>query len=281
MSDQNTTVTESRPVISNTVTSVEQAGSTKPVETTITETTQSTESSSVETKATETQAQGTETVAQAPKPKLVPLSELQKERQRRRELQERLDRVEGKINSFEQEKTGSDLAKKAQAMLDLDEVSARKLASFLSEAVSKPQGKTENTAQRLTEQFVRESTEAAEEHEDWNTYQNSMQQLFQEEFQRSGERAFQRGPEYYYAKAKLQSGNSATDLRQQGKQEMADKINQKNLAVTESAKSGMGKPSPRKRWNRAEIMNLARTNPGEYEAKRHEIHQAFLSGEVD
>jgi hypothetical protein len=217
-----------------------------------------------------------------PKNKKVPLSELQKERQRRREaeesrirLEQELQDIRSTVNTIKSKEAVEQEVQDAMNDLGLDEENARKLVAYNQKREQRTKGNTLNqdAIQRLQKDFVKKVQDASTAYHDWSDYGSEMQKEFEKEYQQNGVAAFKKSPDYYYALAKTNKS-----VHQQGQREMANKINQKNLASMESSKVPSSKPKPK-----VNLMDELKKHSGDtdwWEKNKARYDEALAKGEI-
>jgi hypothetical protein len=206
-----------------------------------------------------------------------------REREENLELKARLERVEASVSHVSGDKELDEATRQVQSELGIDEDAARKLARTIRN-VGRP--KTEspvlNSIQQAAQDFQAKALDAMADFPDWESHRTKMTELLQADIKEFGEvRSLRRGPLYYYSESKRLSQGDPESSRAQGRKEMAEKVNQKNLSVSESSRNSQGKPIVKERWTRESIQALARDNPEEYAKRRTEIIRAMNNGEVD
>lgn len=212
-------------------------------------------SASVESQEQETQeSQKNTNTENSPKEekkeRYVPLTELQKERQRRRDLERRLEKIESDVAKSQE----PNAIKEIMEDLQVDEDTAKKLHKH---GLGRRAESTNQTSEvdRLKNNFIEEANDLLEQHDDWDDLRNEMTLVFNEEAQRSESDALRKGPEYYYLKAKLLRGQKET---QNSVREAVDKKNSKTLASTANGKSSNPKADTRpKKGTRAWLSSLS------------------------
>ena len=213
----------------------------------------------------------------------VPLPEHQKERQRRREaerrnreLMEKLDQIENRVNTLGEPDLESEIADE----LGLDREAAAKLTKAIKKVTGKqaPKKQESDLDQNKARDFIMRANEASQDFDDWADVKDEMESVFEERFRRVGNKAFEVDPEDYYFQAKGRLGLSNAQARQAGKSEAIRKVNQKNLAVTESSRNSTGKPIPPTTWTRAKIQEAI--DNGSYDKHRAEILDLYAKGKI-
>lgn len=167
----------------------------------------------------------------------VPLPDLIKERQRRRDLEAKIEALERKMS----EKETPSKVKELMEDLDLDETTATKLAKHITPPANK--------LASLEDSFRKKAEDISGDYPDWFELQQEMAEELNAVYSKNPEYALSQSPETYYLKAKLRASKDSDTARQEGARDVATKINQKNLATTESAKNGTvksGDNKPRK-----------------------------------
>jgi len=203
----------------------------------------------------------------------------------KREFQEKIQELEQRVNRVIP--NDSDDVKEIAAELGIPEDDAKKLNKILDKKLErlKPQQPSVDPkeVEKLERQFVNEVSDIRDEYHDWDEMQVDMQKAFVDYVQILNERgkdpldAFRKGPEFFYLRAKSGKVQSASQALVQGKTEMAQKINQKNAASVESARSSSAKPIPKQGLTRADIEKMS---PEEYSKRRDEIHRLAASGAI-
>jgi hypothetical protein len=220
---------------------------------------------------TATEAPKSETPVQVekaePKKKMVPLDELIKERQRRREAEARLEEV-GK----EKSSPSDDEVKTIAADLGVDEETAKKLKKHFG-----PKESSYNELEILQKKFAKRSAELAQDYPDWQEQMSEMTKLFEQDHLVDPRFALSQDPEKYYLKAKLLRRQEPEISRREGAKEAIEKLNQQSMASTESAKNSTPKPTGGPKWTRAKIASL---KPSEYDKVRGEILEAARLGQI-
>jgi hypothetical protein len=202
--------------------------------------------------------------------KYVPLDELITERQRRREAEKKAKETEDRLNKLSAE----DPIKKIAQDLSVDEETARKLHSHFG---SKHQSTTHTAEETLKEEFQSKCEDYAVEYPDWMEHKDQMVKLFDADAQRLGlQGALRNDPEKYYLKAKLLRQTDPEKARLQGAKEQVDKLNQTNLATSETPKSSP-KPTGEPKWTREKLKNMSHS---EYLKNEAEIKAALARGEI-
>lgn len=200
------------------------------------------------------------------KDRYVPLSELQKERQRRRDLERRLEKVESDVKKSSEPNT----IKEIMEDLGVEEDVARKLHKHGLGKSSESTAKI-SEADRLRADFMDDANELIQSYDDWEEHRTDMEKVFQEESSRSEESALRKGPEYYYLKAKLLRGQRKSES---SVKDAIDKANGKTLASTENGRSSNPKGDDRpKKGTRAWLKSLS---PEDFR-KNHEYINSELS----
>ena len=252
---------QSAEVSPNVTTSSSSATSTETQQQTVTESTQASET--------------TQSQPEKRKRQYVPLDDLIKERQRRRELEEQLEAERASKKSTEP----LDRVKKIQAELGVEEEVAKSLDKVLNEYTAPLTAKSseQERLQKKINQFAEKAADAALAHEDWDDLKADMEKIFQEKYEKDPHYALTLHPEDYYFQAKGRRGQSPEQARQQGAKEALDKVNSKNLAVTETGRnSSSTKPEPPKKWTRERLKSLSHAEYLKYES---EIKAAIARGD--
>lgn len=227
--------------------------------------------------APEVQNQAPKSEAQKPEPqeakkekKYVPLDELISERQRRREAEKKVKESEDRLNRLSAE----DPIKKIATDLQVDEDTARKLHNHFG---SKPQSTPLSAEETLKGEFQSKCEDYAIEYSDWMELKDDMTKLLDADVQKHGiNRALGNDPEKYYLKAKLLRQTDPEKARLQGAKEQVEKLNQTNLAASETSKSSP-KPSGEAKWTRAKLASMPHS---EYLKHETEIKEAMRRGEI-
>lgn len=179
----------------------------------------------------------------------VPLTELQRERQRRRDLERRLETLESTVAKAQEPNTVMELMED----LSVDEETARKLIKH--GVGKKPEAPKVSESDKLRDSFIEEANDLVSKYEDWESLRAEMTEVFTSEASNSEADALRKGPEYYYLKAKLLRGQKESKASVSA---VVDKANQKNLASTASGQSstprGDNKP---KKGTRAWLKTLS------------------------
>lgn len=203
----------------------------------------------------------------------------------KREFQEKIQELETRVNKV----VPSDIddVKEIAAELGIPEDDAKKLNRILDKKLErlKPQqpAVSNKEVEKLERQFVNEVSDIRDDYQDWDAMQEDMQKEFVSYVQVLNERgkdpldAFRKGPEFFYHRAKSGKVQSASQALVQGKTEMANKINQKNAASVESARSSSAKPVPKVGLTRSDIEKMSSE---EYEKRRDEINRLAASGAI-
>lgn len=215
--------------------------------------------SQTETKVPEAKLSGNETGDVKAKPeKVVPLKDLVKERQRRRQIEEKLDALERQIRSNEHP---NDL-KEIMDDLGVDEDTAKKLKKHFA-----PKNNASDPLANLQESFRKKAEDISADYDDWHDLQQDMAEELRVVYEQDPVRALSQSPETYYLKAKLKK--SSVPQKDDSARELAEKINQKNLATTESAKNGTVKPSSGapKKFTRAWLTSLSNDDFRKYHSE--------------
>lgn len=172
----------------------------------------------------------------AQKPRM--LEDLQRERARRRNLEAELQEIKGLL------KNSSVVAdpdvKKIQEELGVDEDSARKLNSVINDKLKKAVPQVKDVYAEESANFSEEANIVSQGYGDWDNHRPVMEKLFLEQANVNPQLALQRGPEYYYLKAKSLRPSDIDSARAEGRREIAQKINEKNVA-----QSGSNTPTPK------------------------------------
>lgn len=190
------------------------------------------------------------------------LEDLQRERARRRTLENELAEIKSLIikNSNVQDPD----VKQIQDELGVDEESARKLNSVLNSKLQKLAPKPTEIYTEESAHFQEEANIVSREYRDWESNRPVMEKLFLEQAAINPSLALQRGPEYYYLKAR-QLGASDTDTaRAEGRREIAQKINEKNVA-----QSGSNTPTPKPTTDSRDLGTKLREMPPAEFARRY------------
>jgi hypothetical protein len=196
--------------------------------------------------------------------KRVPLPELIKERQRRRELEKKLEELESKINANQKDPKVTELMND----LNLDEDTAVKLAKHIA---------PKDEMKELEEKFRRKAEDISGDYEDWFELQQDMAEEFNKVYSRNPKLALSESPEKFYYMAKNRRQQDPEKIRQEGARDAINKVNSKNLATTESAKNGTVKvedAKPRK-FTRAWLKSLSEDDFKKY---HNEINAELLRG---
>jgi len=202
--------------------------------------------------------------------KYVPLDELITERQRRREAEKKAKESEDRLNKLSAEDPINKIAKD----LNVDEDTARKLHSHFG---SKPQSTPHTAEETLKEEFQSRCEDYAVEYTDWMEHKDQMVKLFDQDAQKLGlVGALRNDPEKYYLKAKLLRQTDPEKARLQGAKDAVEKLNQTNLASSETPKSSP-KPTGESKWTREKLKNLTHAEYLKHEA---EIKAAAARGEI-
>lgn len=275
----------------------------KPVETQETVETEAVETaqeSSVESSTTE-QVEQTETTEtsepkaevkseskeekKAEQPKDPRIEQAKRWQREKREFQEKIQELEQRVNKVSP--SDIDDVREIAAELGIPEDDAKKLNKILDKKLErlKPQQPAINSkeVEKLERQFVNEVSDVRDEYHDWDELQGDMQKAFVDYVQVLNERgkdpldAFRKGPEFFYLRAKSGKVQSASQALVQGKTEMAQKINQKNAASVESARSSSAKPVPKQGLTAADI---AKMSTEEFSRRREEINRLAKAGAI-
>jgi hypothetical protein len=207
---------------------------------------------------------------------------LRRERENSEELKARLERLESSVSSVSSDKEFDAQVRETQAELGVDEESAKKLVRTVRK-ISQPKQENQplNPVQKAAKEFASQASEAMDEFSDWDSHRQKMTELLEADIKANGElKALKRGPLYYYAESRRLTQGDPESAKAQGRKEMAEKVNQKNLSVSESSRNSHGRPTPQVKWTRESIQELARNNPDEYMKRRPEIMAAMSRGEI-
>lgn len=223
--------------------------------------------------------------AKAEQPKDPRIEQAKRWQREKREFQEKIQELEQRVNKVIP--NDSDDVKEIAAELGIPEDDAKRLNKILDKKLErlKPQQPALNNkeVEKLERQFVNEVSDIRDEYHDWDEMQGDMQKAFVDYVQVLNERgkdpldAFRKGPEFFYLRAKSGKVQSASQALVQGKTEMAQKINQKNAASVESARSSSAKPIPKQGLTREQIANMP---PAEYAKRRDEINRLVQQGAI-
>ena len=184
---------------------------------------------SANTESTTTAVPAEKSQAEAKKEeRYVPLTELQRERQRRRDLERRLETLESTVAKAQEPNTVKELMED----LSVDEETARKLIKH--GVGKKPEAAKVNEADKLRDSFIEEANDLVTKYDDWESLRQEMTEVFTSEASNSEADALRKGPEYYYLKAKLLRGQKESKASVTA---VVDKANQKNLASTATGQS--------------------------------------------
>jgi hypothetical protein len=234
-------------------------------EQTVNQDSNATDSEETSTSTNESEAVETEKPAE-PKKRYVPLEELQRERQKRRGLEERLEKLEENSNAPK-----ADPVKELMEDLQVDEDTARKLHKhgLGNRGAESPQTKL----QKLQSKFIEKANDVSVDYEDWDDYRDDMAKLLEVDYATDPFKALNTNPETYYLKARVQRGQSD---KESSVKEAINKSNSKNLASVESGKNSGSKPSakPRK-GTRAWLSALT---PEQYMENKTFIDAELMSG---
>jgi hypothetical protein len=258
-------------------------------ETAVTETEQTTESSAVEEQVGETVSETTANESGAdesgnslPQKEAVGAKEkaiirdLQKERARRRELEDRIAALE-----IEKSKTKSNTAaiEAVKSKLGLNDEQAADFVEAVGKVNDTKKDPVDEELKRIAPRFAAKAEEVSQDYEDWGDYRAEMQKLLEDKYSAIGAKALLLDPEDYYHLAKSRvATREAREARQAGRKEMADKINSKNLATTGSSRTS-APPSGKKVWTKDEIREKSQQK-GWYEKNRDEILSAMQQGRI-
>lgn len=176
--------------------------------------------------------------------KRVPLAELQKERQRRRQAEEdgarlrhEFDELKANVSRFTKSKDEDALVDKAEKELGIDKEQARKLIAFqkeVAEAVAPKQTQTNTVSDpvlRAMDDFKKRASEVANDYEDWNDMIPSMQAIMARQIELDGHGAYMKSPEFYYSKAIKAQKESESNMKREA---AVDRSNNSSLAETET-----------------------------------------------
>jgi len=232
----------------------------------------------VETSTPEVQKDAPKSEAQKPaevetpkkEKKYVPLDELISERQRRREAEKKAKETEDRLSKLSAE----DPIKKIATDFGVDDETARKLYNHFG---SKPQSTTHSAEETLKVEFQNKCEDYAIEYSDWMDLKDDMTRLLDADVQKFGlNHALRNDPEKYYLKAKLLRQTAPEKARLQGAKEQVEKLNQTNLAASETSKSSP-KPTGEAKWTRERLKNMSHSEYLKHEA---EIKEAMRRGEI-
>ena len=207
------------------------------------------------------------------------LDDLKRERARRRELQAEIQALREQVQSISSNTQTNSVVSEVARELGIDEESAKKFVNVTQKLTgNKPQtNQVTVEEQRLVEGFKNQVEEVREEYPDWDVMSNAMQNKFMEDYHKNPMLALQRGPEFYYLKAKSSQTKSVQSALKQGQEEMAQRINNKNISSVESSRNGNVKPVAPSKWTREKIASMS---VDEYRRNRAEIEMAMNRGEI-
>lgn len=179
--------------------------------------------------------------------KRVPLAELQKERQRRRQAEEEgsrlrheFDELKANVSRFTKSKDEDALVDKAEKELGIDKEQARKLINLQKEVAETVSPKQPNQYQtnavsdpvlRAMDDFKKRASEVANDYEDWNDMIPSMQAIMARQIELDGHGAYMKSPEYYYSKAIKAQKESESQMKREA---AVDRSNNSSLAESET-----------------------------------------------
>ena len=176
--------------------------------------------------------------------KRVPLAELQKERQRRRQaeeegvrLRQEFDELKANVSRYTRSKDEDALVDKAEKELGIDKEQARKLINLqkeVAEVVAPKQTQTNTVSDpvlKAIDDFKKRASEVANDYEDWNDMIPSMQAIMARQIELDGHGAYMKSPEYYYSKALKAQKESEASLK---REVTVDRNNNSSLAETET-----------------------------------------------
>lgn len=238
----------------------------------------------------ETQAQeqvfggNTEAKEEPKAEKRVPLHELQKERQRRRMVEEEMSKlrkdVEDLRSNYSKVSESSEeenLVSEYEKELGVDREQARKLVKLTKKTVGK---REEAKPQPLDPialalgQFKQNAESVAQDYDDWNDHTATMQAIFNKELQENGLVAAQRSPHWYYNQAvKAKAVSDRTNKAQRD----AERAENANLAQTDSG--GSSKSGGSSRITQA-VFDANRKDPEWVRANIDEIRALADQGKI-
>lgn len=232
------------------------------------------------TKAVEAQA---ETVKVE---KRVPLHELQKERQRRRQaeddnlkIRQELDEVKANVSRFSQGKDEDDLIDEAESSLGIDREQARKLIN-LQKKVAEKSGKVQSNQStvdpvlKAMDNFKQKAAQVSQDYDDWDDMIPAMQQVMAREIETNGVGAYAKSPEYYYSKALRAQKESEAKVK---RDDAVDRTNNTSLAVTETG--GGAKTAQGTKINQS-VWDANRGDPAWVSQNIDEIKQLWRQGKL-
>ena len=220
--------------------------------------------------------------------KRVPLQELQKERQRRRQaedenlrMRQKLDDIEGKVSSMAGVKDEEDLILEAERDLGLDKDLARKLVKFNKKVLEKstpthqPNGNGDNDPiNSVVENFRQRAIKVSVYYDDWKDMMPAMQMVMAHEIEQDGIEAYYKSPEYYYSKALKAQIESNSTVK---KELSVDRANNTSLAATET---GGGTARPKESKITQAALESNRSNIKWVRENAEEIRQLMQQGKL-
>lgn len=196
----------------------------------------------------------TETPKVEPEEKRVPLHELYKERNRRRNSEDEVaklrsenDEMRRTLEKVSQRQDDDDLIAEAEKELGIDKDAARKLLHLQRKVAEKvspkvvekaPSNDSNEPILRAVDDFKRRASLASQDYEDWNEMIPSMQAIMAKEIDRIGLDAYGKSPEFYYSRAVKAQKETQEYLRKEAE---VNRTNSANLAQTESGSGGTQK----------------------------------------
>lgn len=184
--------------------------------------------------------------AEVKEEKRVPLHELYKERNRRKAVEEEVNKLKAQVdelsNNYSKVKNSQeddDLITEAEKELGIDRDAARKLLNLQRKVAEKTAPKQKNEpindpVLKAMDDFKRRAAESSNDYEDWNDMIPGMQAIMSKEIEQNGLGAYNKSPEYYYSKALKAKANSVEKLK---KEIATDKA---NATESSSVETGSG-----------------------------------------
>lgn len=255
------------------------AGNTAESHQSVDETTQADSSSAkAEESAQQTEARAENNQAQNFEKKRSVIDDLKRERSKRRELQSELQMLKEQVGRLAANSQVPDQVKKVAEKLGIDEESARKFVEVNRELNGQKEtsSRKEIDEQQYAANFQNQVQDLMEEYDDWDAHKLAMQEEFVKEYSKNPMTAWNRGPEYFYLKAKASQVKNAETARKQGQAEMASKLNNKNLAATESRGSSV-KPNLKPGLT---LEAVSKMSLEQYQKRLPEINEALRTGRL-
>lgn len=230
----------------------------------------------------------TQNVEEVKKPEIkqVPIHELYKERNRRKNLENEVSMLRAEqaeirqsLHKMKSSQEDDDLVIEAEKELGIDREAARKLLNLQKKVVerSSPRQSSQNLtdpALVAMDEFKRRAYDSSQNYEDWNEMIPSMQAIMAKEIEQNGLGAYGKSPDYYYSKAVRAQMESKARAK---KEDSVDRENNISTSITETGGSGNKTTSP---GITQAIFDANRKDPKWVKANADEIKDAWKKGKL-